>query len=147
MDSILSYLAVHYNEFKAALNLTVAAMMFIISTTVAFYLRQHYSQMKTALRMILLGVSIEAFGWGLHRLYWSLESANRFLIDWDSIIGPNAAHWWLSDLPLYIAAFGAILIVTPILSQLKKPSPWQYVRATAIMMAITTALFMFFTSH
>lgn len=147
MDSILSYLAVHYNEFKAATNIAVAAMMFIISFSVAYYWRLHLSEMKTPLRMILLGVAIEAFGWGLHRLYWSMDWIDNFIPGWNFNFGPESPYWWVGDIPIYLAGLGAVFIVTPIIVRLKKPTVQQYIKTASIIIAFTASLFILFTSH
>ena len=142
MDTLLMWVNGHYNEFKVALNLTTSIFLFIISFAIIHFVYVRWNEFRTSLKTMLIGASLEAFGWGLHRFYWATNFLDNLLDPWISPIAFGGKNAWVGDLPIYIAALGTLLIIAPLLNYVQAVRSKDYV---VTIVAYLTLLFGIYT--
>lgn len=102
----------HVDDIVAASNFTIVVMMFILGTSVVHLLRTRTFG-DSDIRIMLIGVAVEAYAWSIHRLYWGAWRTLRAMgrDDWNQWF---VQHGYLALIPTYSVLFGLILILTPV---------------------------------
>ncbi len=96
-------------------NFTLIVILMFVSGVVAIYARQRWKQqdINKITLLVLIGASIEAFSWALHRGYWLAWRYYKMIAGNETADVFNDTAWLISipTLGIYI---GAALMMAPI---------------------------------
>ena len=97
----------------SAANLTAGVWLLVLAGIAFNYSMKVKSSDDTDTRIMLLGISCEALGWALHRLYWGVVRRVRDDVgDWFYLLFSNT--WWFQIIAFGLVRLGLILILTPV---------------------------------
>lgn len=110
---MFEWLLLHVDNFVAAANFTTVVLMVILGSVASYLLISREFEHDSDVKTILLGVAIEAYAWGLHRLYWGTWRTLRAwgYDDWDVWF---VSHSLLPLIPASLVMLGLGFILTPL---------------------------------
>ena len=103
------------DQIVSAVNLTAATWLLFLSGVSFYYwwIQRKIVGGDSDVRLMLLGVGIEAFGWSMHRLFWGL--IRRMRDDLGDDIYLAVSNSWIPQAILFtIILGGLIMILTPL---------------------------------
>ena len=131
------------DQIVSAVNLTAAVWLFFLALVSFGYWWKQRNVIATDsdVRLMLLGVGIEALGWSFHRLYWGL--VRRLKDDLGDRIYIVLSDGWLPQAFLFTFIIGGIImILTPIWKMLFT-NHWKWMPA----LLVGSTLVFFLTSE
>jgi len=102
----------YIDNIVAAANFTTVVMMVILGSVTSYLLISRQFDHTQDIRTMLIGVTIEAYAWGLHRLYWGTWRTLRAwgYDDWNQWFVANSV---LSLIPSTLVLIGLSFILAP----------------------------------
>lgn len=96
-------------------NFTLIVILLFVSGVVAIYARQRWKQqdINKITLFVLIGASIEAFSWALHRAYWLVWRYYKMIEGNEAADVFNDTAWMLY-IPVLGLYTGAVLMMSPI---------------------------------
>ena len=146
---MIEWLLPHVDNFVAAANFTTVVLMVILGSVATYMLISREYTHESDIRTILLGVAIEAYAWGLHRLYWGTWRTLRAwgYDDWNVWF---VNHSFLSLIPASLVMLGLGFILAPLWGYFSGghiPGRKYYVIPAAFMVAVWWFFFVFITAY
>lgn len=103
------------DQIVSAVNLTSAVWLFFLSLVAFIYWwkQRDIHPTNSDLRLMLLGVGVEAMGWAMHRAFWGVVRRMKDDIG-DRVYLVISSSWWPQAVLFTIILGGIIMILTPI---------------------------------
>lgn len=126
----MSWLVDNTDSLVAAANFTAVLYLLLLSVITAGLLVRNTFENSTGIKLILVGVALEAFAWAVHRSYWGTWRLVREweLKEWDQWFVTNG---YLALIPSALVLTGIGLILTPFWSWLRftgrRPRQFDYI--------------------
>jgi hypothetical protein len=110
---MIEWLFPYVDTVVAAANFTTVVMMVLVGAISTYLLVSKEFDHSSDIKTILLGVTIEAYAWGLHRLYWGTWRVLRSWghDDWNQWF---VNHSFLSLIPSTLVLVGLSFILAPV---------------------------------
>ncbi len=137
---MIEWLLTNTNQLVASSNFTISILMGIFGLTALYYLSTR--KYESDLFYLLVGITLEALGWCIHRMYWGVWRVyklygNEPMVQWYEDYG------WVSLGPLGMIFIGLIFVLGPVISWLASIKSRLHYFAISAMFALSIQWFMF----
>ena len=108
----MSWITEHTDGLVAAANFTAVLYLLLLSAITTGLIWRNTFHSSSGIKVILIGVALEAFAWALHRSYWGSWRLvrNYEMHDWDAWFLANS---YFALFPSTLVLIGIALILTP----------------------------------